>query len=127
MTRPLKTVFFVDDSADIHVLAKAGFKRIPELEVHFFTAPAEALARLSELKPDLVISDLQMPEISGIEVLKACLKSSNEPKPVVFILTGESKPEEIAKLTQAGAAKVFDKALGLFKIIAGLKSDWENL
>jgi two-component system chemotaxis response regulator CheY len=61
----------------------------------------EALAAIERAKPDLVLSDWNMPEMNGYEFLTA-LRSRGNRVPFGFITT-ESTPEMKAKASDAGA------------------------
>jgi two-component system LytT family response regulator len=66
----IKTII-VDDEP----LARRGLKTLVERHAEFAVVAAcadgrEAIARISELKPDLVLLDIQMPEITGFDVLE---------------------------------------------------------
>lgn len=62
-----KTIFVVDDEAVISntlslILRQAGF------DATAFSSSIEALRALNEQEPDLLLSDVQMPEMSGVEL-----------------------------------------------------------
>lgn len=66
----LASSILVIDGTEAHalhvkqILASAGFKN-----VHSETQPRNVVARIRELKPDLIALDLQMPDISGMEIM----------------------------------------------------------
>ena len=61
-------------------------------------------------KPDLVLLDLQLPELSGFEVLED-LKRSNETKQIpVLVLTNFSQKEDIERCLNLGASDYLIKA-----------------
>jgi DNA-binding NtrC family response regulator len=62
---------------------------------------SQAMQSLSVRLPDLILLDMNMPEISGLDFLKV-LKQKNVPVPVI-VLTGESDPETIVTAMRAGA------------------------
>ena len=62
---------------------------------------ADALAKVSSEQPDLVLSDWNMPNMSGIECLQA-LRSSGSVVPFGFV-TSEGSPEMREKAASAGA------------------------
>ena len=72
---------------------------------------ADALAKVSSEQPDLILSDWNMPNMSGIECLEA-LRSSGSTVPFGFV-TSEGSPEMREKAATAGAlfliAKPFDE------------------
>ena len=65
------TTVIVDDE----LLARRGLKTLVERRPDFSVVAMcangrEALAKIGELKPDLVLLDIQMPEISGFDVVE---------------------------------------------------------
>ncbi len=74
---------------DDEVLARRGLKTLVERHAGFTVAAVckdgrEAIERISELKPDLVLLDIQMPEITGFDVLA---RLPNDVLPVVIFVT----------------------------------------
>lgn len=66
-TKPVSVVFVVDDEAIISeslavILRKSGFMAFP------FSKPREALERAKSEPPDLLLTDVVMPELSGIDL-----------------------------------------------------------
>ncbi|WP_207432670.1 LytR/AlgR family response regulator transcription factor [Sabulibacter ruber] len=63
----------VDDEAYASTLLKAYIEKIPFLEfAGSTTSPIEALGWVAENRADLVFLDIQMPELTGLQVLKLC-------------------------------------------------------
>ena len=61
----------VDDEPLAVGMLENFVSRTPSLElVSSFTDPVEALARISEVRPDLVFLDIQMPDLNGLELSK---------------------------------------------------------
>jgi two-component system cell cycle response regulator len=82
-------VLAIDDSPDIHRLLEVRLR--PEgLVLHHALTADEGLAKAIELKPDLILLDVHLPVLSGLEV---CHRLKNDPLtagiPVIF-LTGAS-------------------------------------
>ena len=78
----MKKILVVDDEESIHLIFRdeletAGY------EVHSAMNGEEALRLVPALRPDLVILDIQMPGINGIEVLRK-LKEKNPDLPVIL-------------------------------------------
>ena len=70
--------------ADDHSLFRQGLKRIlserPDLEVVGDAADGtQAIARLESEIYDVMVTDYKMPECSGLEVLKRCIRASCSP------------------------------------------------
>jgi len=71
-----------------------------------------ALALAVSEQPDLVLLDVDMPGMSGIEVLKKLMARPR--RPLVIMLTADGSPETVSKVMQAGVfayiIKPFEKA-----------------
>jgi carbonic anhydrase len=96
----------------------------------------EAIALYEEFKPDLVIMDIKMPKIDGIEAAKAM--NSSKPVPVILV-TGYSSESLVARAIESGVCAYIFKpvtkenllpAIGLamarFKELAELKAEVED-
>jgi DNA-binding response OmpR family regulator len=103
-----KRVLVVDDDPDIRRTLRAAFADIAEV----FEAPngVEAL-RLMTLKPHLVLLDMSMPGMSGLETLQELKK---EPAPFsVMILTSEHDIDTARKALNLGATVYVTKPFDL--------------
>ena len=68
----------------------------------------EAIAQTLELKPDILLLDLAMPRMPGMEAMRAIMDSSATVK--VILLTGEISPQQIVEALQVGARGVVLKS-----------------
>ena len=85
-------ILVVDDEKDIQPLFVQRFRReIKKGEIHFVFAHSgeEALKYLSENSHEavLILSDINMPGMSGLELLGRIKQDNNKPPPVVMILS----------------------------------------
>jgi len=60
---------------------------------------------------DVLLTDIRMPDGSGIDVVRACLNL--DPKPASFVMSGHAGEEEIARARQEGALDYFPKPVAL--------------
>lgn len=102
-------ILIVDDSATMRMivvksLRQAGFTNATVIEAG---SAKEALQKIAAGGVDLVLSDVNMPEISGIELVKV-VKSKFPSLPIVMVTT-ESSPEMKQTMTAAGANGIITK------------------
>jgi CheY-like chemotaxis protein len=104
----LKLILLVDDSrfmrmANEKALAKAGYR--------VFTASdgEEALVIARERIPDLILLDMLLPKLGGLEVLQALKKSALTAAVPVIVMSSLPQKNE-AKLVKAGAAAYIEKS-----------------
>ena len=86
----MSNLLIVDDEADVREFA-ANFFRKRKINVTTAASGEEALKILEEKKPDLILLDIKMTGIDGIETLKRIRGLDNQLK--VIMVTGK-KPEE---------------------------------
>jgi two-component system chemotaxis response regulator CheY len=100
----VKTIFLVDDSATIllsisNILAKAGFA------TEKASSGEEALKKFQAgVKVDLLMTDLNMPGINGIELIKEVRKLPNYRFMPILFLTTESQQSRKLEAKAAGAS-----------------------
>lgn len=85
----MKTVLIVDDSAFMRMLLKEKLEKIGEMKVYEASNGAEAIEEYKRLKPDLVLLDIVMPDISGEAVLAAIRKTSSNTKVIMVTAIGQ--------------------------------------
>jgi DNA-binding NarL/FixJ family response regulator len=112
-------VLIADDSAEIGETLRHACKLSPRIEVIGQARDgAAALRALREFKPDVVILDIHMPIISGIEVLETVKMEGLECIVLVFSGVGEAVYRE--KCLAMGADYFFDKATEFEKFLSTL-------
>ncbi len=95
-------VLVVDDSPDVHRLLKARLKQ-EEIEIISVANGAEALVALKGPRPDLILLDLDMPDMDGFEVLRA-IKDNGETFHIpVIVLSGLDSSEDKVAAFDLGA------------------------
>ncbi|MEM6646479.1 MAG: sigma-54 dependent transcriptional regulator [Bacteroidota bacterium] len=77
-------VFLVDDDPDYLALLRYQFARRTQADVHLFHSGEAALKQVDNLSPDLVLLDVVMPGIGGLETLRR-LRASHPDVPVVMV------------------------------------------
>jgi DNA-binding NarL/FixJ family response regulator len=111
--------------ADDQALMRAGFRMIlaaePDLEVvGEATTGHEAVAEAGRLRPDVVLMDVRMPEMDGIEATRRLLDGNGDTK--VVMLTTFDMDEYVYEAFRAGASGFLVKDVPPEQLIAGIRS-----
>lgn len=101
MAGPLR-ILLVDDNLDHAQLATRALRREPTWHVETARLGVEALDRLHEGHFDLLLLDYRLPDMTGLEVLRAVRK--NAPEPAVILMTSQGSEEVAIEAMSLGAA-----------------------
>jgi DNA-binding NarL/FixJ family response regulator/class 3 adenylate cyclase len=115
-------VLIVDDQA----LVRTGFRMIleaePDLEVVGEASDGgEAIAQARSLKPDVVLMDVRMPEIDGIEATRQLLTGDGAESKVVMLTTFDMD-EYVYEALRAGASGFLLKDVPPEQLVAGIRA-----
>ncbi|UDF33395.1 UNVERIFIED_ORG: chemotaxis response regulator CheY [Shinella sp. XGS7] len=104
----------VDDFSTMRRIVRGLLKEIGYNNVEEAEDGVEALNMLKNAKFDFVVSDINMPNMTGFELLKAIKDDPNLKHLPVLMVTAEARKEDIVLAAQTGAAgyivKPFTKA-----------------
>lgn len=114
-----KTILIVDDAAFMRmmirdILTKNGYEVIGEAE-----NGAKALEKYKELNPDLVIMDITMPEVDGIQAVKDIKKVDENSKIIMCSAMGQQAM--VIESIQAGAKDFIVKPFQPERVIEAVK------
>jgi len=113
----MKALIVEDDEPTIEAVSLVFKLRWPEMEVISTTTGAEAAPLIESESPDIVILDLTLPDIDGIEVLKQIRQFSNVP---IVVLTARIESISVIEGLELGAddyiTKPFDPAVLLARV-----------
>ncbi len=105
-----RTVLVVDDSAMDRALAGAIMQKLESWKAVFAGNGAEALAVMAAAAPDLVLTDMLMPEMDGLELVQA-IRSTYPLVPVILMTAHGSEDIAIQALQKGAASYVPKKSL----------------
>ncbi|MBN2575539.1 MAG: sigma-54-dependent Fis family transcriptional regulator [Deltaproteobacteria bacterium] len=131
-----KSILIVDDEKNIRrtvrmVLEGEGYA------VEEASSGEEALARLPDISPDVVLLDVQLPGISGHDVLESlrrgCAQDAEgtgrppgQPEPVAIMISGHGTLADAVRATKAGAYDFLEKPLDRERLLLTLRNALER-
>ena len=114
-------VVVVDDDRAVRELL-AHYLKPPAYELYAFARATDALARLAEIEPALIVSDIMMPDMDGREFFR---RVRSEPAllvvPFIF-LTAVRAPAQVAELRAAGAEDYLVKPFPMTRLVERIRS-----
>lgn len=111
MLRIQKTVMIIEDEPDAAELF-AEMMRVSGFRVIKTYTSTPAMALIAQEKPDLILLDIMMPDISGLEVLRYMRREPGLEKIPVIIVSAKSMPSDVRDGLEAGASIYLTKPVG---------------
>lgn len=103
----MKKILIVDDEKNIRTTIKMALEK-PDCVIETAVNGEEAVRLHKNGRFDIILLDLKMPGMSGIETLKEIMKNS-EPKPCVIIITAHGTVDSAVEAMKAGAMDFIQK------------------
>ena len=129
MTEDQKTVIVVEDEPDAAELF-AEMMRVSGFRVLKTYSSTPAISMIAKEQPDVVILDIMMPDISGLEVLRFMRREEQLMDIPVIVVSARSMPSDIQEGLEAGATIYLTKPVGYLdlkkavdEIMQGSESD----
>ena len=116
------TIYLIDDDDAIRrslsrMLADVGY------DVFDYNSATSFLSNSRVVSPAVILLDMQMPDLSGLELLD-CLEKNGSTTPIIF-LSGQSHPQQIVKGLKKGALDFLFKPFNLEELLNAIQTALE--
>jgi len=118
---PRSIVLLVDDQKSVYIALNCILADISDIELHFCTKASEALQMAQQLQPTVILQDLNMPDISGLELLHQYRSDQTISDVPVLILSGIDTVEVKAEAFRQGADDYMVKTPHDIELIARIR------
>lgn len=117
--------------ADDHTIVREGFRAMLELDagIKVIGEAADgrrAVALARKLRPDVVLMDLAMPLLNGLEAARQILTSDGGPVPKVLILSAHGDDAYVRGATDAGASGFLLKQTSAYEVVHAIREVHEG-
>ena len=102
-------VLIIDDDADIRLIAGLSLGRVGGMDVIDAASGVEGVRKAQEEKPDVILLDMMMPAMDGLETLAALRSQPATAMTPVIFLTAKAVGAEVERMRALGAAGVLIK------------------
>lgn len=102
-------ILLVDDMESMRGIIKSTLQKLGVVNIHTAINGYDAIKTLSKKEVDLVISDWDMPKVTGIEFLKYMRSTTKYKKMPVILLTASNERSRVKEAIEAGASDYLTK------------------
>ena len=117
-----KKVLVVDDSAVMRQIIKKNLKELGFSELMEAENGAAGLKKAGEEPVDLIVSDWNMPNMTGLEFLKAVRADAGLKRIAFIMVTSEADKEKIMEAVQAGVDQYLVKPFNAMQLEEKIKA-----
>lgn len=122
----LRRVMCVEDDADIRTILEFSLATVGGYDVRCCAGGRAALAEAPVFRPDIVLLDVMMPDLSGPETLAALRKLPEMAGVPVVFLTAKAMPDELEQLLAHGATGLIVKPFDPMTLPQDIRPYWEH-
>jgi CheY-like chemotaxis protein len=123
--RSLQRILHVEDVPSIQVVTRIALEKLGGFTVLSCASAHAALEQAQTFQPDLILLDVMLPQMSGIELLRRLAPLVDLQRTVVVLLTGQpddpASPDELQRL---GVRKLLHKPFDPLQLAAQLNEIW---
>ena len=124
MHKELKSILYVEDDLLVRTTAKLVMEVIGKFEVRECSSGREALLAARDFQPDLILLDVLMPELDGVNTLAMLRRMPHLADVPALFVTGLTSEADIARYMDAGAIGVIPKPVIPMRLTGQLHSMW---
>jgi two-component system alkaline phosphatase synthesis response regulator PhoP len=119
---PRHRVLIVEDEHDIAGLIKHTLERGGDAEAQIVSSGDAALAAVAEQPPDLIILDLNLPVVSGLDVCRVLRSRADVPHVPIIMLTARTSEDDRVAGLEHGADDYVTKPFSLRELSARVRA-----
>ncbi len=120
-------VFLVEPSATQAKFIAAEFQGVGIDRVDVFGSGAEALAAMGKSRPDLVVSALYLPDMSGTDLVGAMRRERDLEQVAFILISSETRPQALEPVRQAGVCGILPKPFAREQLLTALTTTLDFL
>lgn len=118
-----KKILVIDDDEFVGYLVKYSLESSGKYEVLYFTNGEDGIMMAKRMKPDLILLDILMPNMSGTDVIEQLLEDQNTKDIPVIFLTGAVTINDIkAQGAVVGGRRFLSKPVSNSDLISAVES-----
>ena len=121
-----QAILYVEDDLHVRTTATLVLEVIGKFSVRACSSGHEALAAAADFQPDLILLDVMMPELDGLETLALLRTLPHLADTPALFVTSLSAPADLDRYLAAGAIGMIPKPLVPLRLVSQVHELWEQ-
>ena len=122
----LNRILYVEDDDDIRQVAELALEDVGGYQVSLCESGQQALDTVNSFAPDLILLDVMMPDMDGIETFQKLRERGALDNVPVILMTAKVHPEEMARYREMGVFDVIPKPFDPMTVSDDIARIWER-
>jgi len=122
----LTKILYVEDEESIQKIARLALEAVAGFELRISSSGEEALKEAENYSADLVMLDVMMPGMDGIQTIAELKKLKQYQNTPFLFMTGKTNQKEIDKLNELGGLGVIKKPFKPMDLGSEIRELWKN-
>lgn len=123
--RELNRITYVEDEPDIREVAQIALVTIGGFTLDICVNGMEAVENAPAFEPDLILLDVMMPEMDGVETFKNLRSNPKLAKTPIVFMTAKANSEDIERYSALGCAGVITKPFDPMTLPDEIRGIWD--
>lgn len=125
MTNTLTRILYVEDDADIQAVGELALAQVGGFTLEVCNSGQEALEKIGDFQPELILLDVMMPGIDGIETYRALEEQGHLNNTPVIFMTARVQEEDLALYRKLGVADIISKPFDPMTLSDRVREIWQ--
>ncbi len=114
-------VLLVDDQAMVAQAVRRLLADLPDIDLHYCSDPSEAISEANKIRPSVILQDLVMPSIDGLELVQLFRANPATAETPIIVLSSEEDSEVKSKAFAVGANDYLVKLPDRIELVARIR------
>ena len=124
--RTLNKIMLVEDEPDIQAIARLSLESVGGFQLLVCGSGEEALSKIASYLPDMILLDVMMPGMDGLETLGHIRDMPDQQDTPVVFMTAKAQPQEVRQYMDIGAADVITKPFDPMLLPTTINGIWQK-
>lgn len=126
-SKVLKHILYVEDDPDIQTVAQIALEMVGGFQLTICSSGRVAIQEAGNLKPDLLLLDVMMPEMDGPSTLEGLRKVANTATTPAIFMTAKVQTSEVEYYKSLGALGIIAKPFDPMSLATQVQALWNQI